>query len=57
LRLLIITKCDLIAFESQLNLSAAETVALFGLAERTVRAHRTAKELPHRECREFQPAQ
>lgn len=55
--MLIITKCDLIAFESQLNLSAAETVALFGLAERTVRAHRTAKELPHRECREFQPAQ
>lgn len=38
---------DLVAFESQLQLSTAETAALLGLAERTVRAYRTAKRLPH----------
>jgi len=37
---------DLIAFESDLNLSTAETGALLGLAERTVRAYRRAKRLP-----------
>jgi hypothetical protein len=37
---------DLIAFESGLNLSTAETAALLGLAERTVRAYRRAKRLP-----------
>lgn len=37
---------DLIAFESQLNLSTAETAALLGLAQRTVRAYRKAKSLP-----------
>ena len=37
---------DLVAFESALNLSTAETAALLGLAERTVRAYRRAKRLP-----------
>lgn len=37
---------DLVAFESGLDLSTAETAALFGLAERTVRAYRRAKRLP-----------
>jgi len=37
---------DLVAFESELKLSTAETAALLGLAERTVRAYRTAKRLP-----------
>ncbi len=37
---------DLAAFESDLNLSTAETAALLGLAERTVRAYRRAKRLP-----------
>jgi Protein of unknown function (DUF2442) len=41
-----VTGADLIAFESELNLSTAETGALLGLAERTVRAYRSAKELP-----------
>ncbi len=41
-----VTGADLVAFESELNLSTAETAALLGLAERTVRAYRTAKELP-----------
>jgi hypothetical protein len=37
---------DLVAFESELNLSTAETAALLGLAERTVRAYRAAERLP-----------
>jgi len=37
---------DLSAFQSELNLTTAETAALLGLAERTVRAYRGAKELP-----------
>jgi hypothetical protein len=37
---------DLAAFETELNLSTAETAALLGLAERTVRAYRRAKRLP-----------
>jgi hypothetical protein len=37
---------DLSAFQSELNLTTAETAALLGLAERTVRAYRAAKELP-----------
>ena len=37
---------DLVAFESQLNLSTAETAALLGLAERTVRGYRAAERLP-----------
>jgi hypothetical protein len=37
---------DLAAFEQALNLSTAETPALLGLAERTVRAYRRAKRLP-----------
>jgi DNA-binding transcriptional regulator YiaG len=37
---------DLVAFQSALNLSTAETAALLGLAERTVRAYRRAKWLP-----------
>jgi hypothetical protein len=41
-----ISGADLVAFESQLNLSSAETAALLGVAERTVRAYRTAKHLP-----------
>jgi hypothetical protein len=36
----------LTAFEAELNLSTAETAALLGLAERTVRAYRRAKRLP-----------
>jgi hypothetical protein len=40
------TGADLITIESQLDLSTAETAALLGLAERTVRAYRMAKELP-----------
>jgi hypothetical protein len=40
------TGADLIAFETELNFSTAETAALLGLAERTVRAYRAAKELP-----------
>ncbi|SRR6266849_91425 len=41
-----VTGADLVAFETELNLSTAETGALLGLAERTVRAYRSAKELP-----------
>src|SRR6266481_2787846 len=41
-----VTGADLVAFESEFNLSTAETAILLGLAERTVRAYRTAKELP-----------
>jgi len=41
-----VTGADLVAFESANNLSTAETGALLGLAERTVRAYRSAKELP-----------
>jgi DNA-binding transcriptional regulator YiaG len=37
---------DLAAFELALNISTAETAALLGLAERTVRAYRRAKRLP-----------
>ena len=37
---------DLVAFESELQLSTAETAALLGLAERTVRSYRTAERLP-----------
>jgi hypothetical protein len=37
---------DLLAFQSDLNLTTAETAVLLGLAERTVRAYRRAKELP-----------
>lgn len=40
------TGADLITFESQFDLSTAETAALLGLAERTVRAYRTVKEVP-----------
>jgi hypothetical protein len=41
-----VTGADLVAFELDFNLSTAETAALLGLAERTVRAYRTAKEVP-----------
>jgi hypothetical protein len=41
-----VTGCDLVAFETELNLSTAETAALLGLAERTVRGYRTAERLP-----------
>jgi hypothetical protein len=41
-----IAGADLIAFESERNLSTAQTAALLGLAERTVRAYRSAKQLP-----------
>ncbi len=41
-----VTGADLVAFETELNLTTAETGALLGLAERTVRAYRSAKELP-----------
>jgi hypothetical protein len=41
-----VTGADLVAFECDRNLSTAETAALLGLAERTVRAYRRAKELP-----------
>jgi Protein of unknown function (DUF2442) len=37
---------DLVAFERTFKLSTAETAALLGLAERTVRAYRNAKRLP-----------
>lgn len=37
---------DLVAFERALNLNTAETAALLGLAERTVRAYRRARQLP-----------
>jgi hypothetical protein len=41
-----VSGADLAVFESELNLSTAETAALLGLAERTVRAYRRAKRLP-----------
>ena len=41
-----VSGADLAAFESELDLSTAETAALLGLAERTVRAYRRAKRLP-----------
>jgi hypothetical protein len=41
-----VSGADLVAFESELDLSTAETAALLGLAERTVRAYRRAKRLP-----------
>lgn len=41
-----VSGADLTAFESELDLSTAETAALLGLAERTVRAYRRAKRLP-----------
>jgi len=41
-----VSGADLAAFEAELNLSTAETAALLGLAERTVRAYRNAKRLP-----------
>jgi hypothetical protein len=41
-----VSGADLAMFESQLDLSTAETAALLGLAERTVRAYRGAKRLP-----------
>jgi DNA-binding transcriptional regulator YiaG len=37
---------DLVAFESELKLSTAETAALLGMSGRTVRAYRAAKRLP-----------
>jgi len=37
---------DLVIFEAELGLSTAETAALLGLAERTIRAYRNAKRLP-----------
>jgi hypothetical protein len=37
---------DLVTFETDLNLSTAETAVLFGLAERTIRSYRHAKRLP-----------
>jgi hypothetical protein len=37
---------DLVKFEAELDLGTAETAALLGLAERTVRAYRRAKRLP-----------
>jgi hypothetical protein len=41
-----VTGADLIAFESERSLSTAQTAALLGLAERTVRAYRSAERLP-----------
>jgi hypothetical protein len=41
-----VSGADLVAFESDLNLSTSETAVLFGLAERTVRAYRHAQRLP-----------
>jgi hypothetical protein len=41
-----VSGANLAMFESELNLSTAETAALLGLAERTVRAYRRAKRLP-----------
>src|ERR1700730_13422739 len=37
---------NLVAFESELNLSTAETAALLGMSERPVRAYRATKRLP-----------
>jgi hypothetical protein len=41
-----VTGADLVAFEAALKLSTAETAALLGLAERTVRSYRAAEKLP-----------
>ena len=41
-----VSGADLVIFESELGLSTAETAALLGLAERTIRAYRNAKRLP-----------
>jgi hypothetical protein len=41
-----VSGADLVIFEAELGLSTAETAALFGLAERTIRAYRNAKRLP-----------
>ena len=41
-----VSGANLVGFESELGLSTAETAALLGLAERTVRAYRNAKRLP-----------
>jgi hypothetical protein len=41
-----VTGGDLMGFEADLNLSTAETAALLGVAERTVRAYRRARRLP-----------
>jgi hypothetical protein len=41
-----VSGADLSAFESELDLNTAETAALLGLSERTVRAYRAAEELP-----------
>ncbi len=41
-----VSGADLVAFESELGLSTAETATLLALAERTVRAYRNAKHLP-----------
>lgn len=41
-----LTGSDLVTFEAELSLSTAETAALLGLAERTVRAYCTAERLP-----------
>jgi len=41
-----VSGADLVAFETELNLGTAETAALLGLAERTVRFYRIAKRLP-----------
>jgi hypothetical protein len=41
-----VSGADFVAFEKELNLGTAETAALLGLAERTVRFYRTAKQLP-----------
>src|SRR5215471_1886949 len=41
-----VTGADLVAFESALGLTTAETAALLGLATRSVRAYRKAKSLP-----------
>jgi hypothetical protein len=41
-----VSGADLVAFEAELHLGTAETAALLGLAERTVRAYRKADRLP-----------
>lgn len=42
----LVSGADLVAFETELNLSTAETAVLLGLAERTIRGYRTAEQLP-----------
>lgn len=41
-----LTGADLVQFESAHDLSTAETATMLGLAERTVRAYRSRRELP-----------